>query len=194
MNRWGLIVGLLLSLGLNIGILATLVVMRRAAPVTEELPRRFGQLVDEMALPQERREGFMVAQRNFLRDLADQRFELERLRHELRRELLSEQPDEEAVDRYLSELATRSSAIEEAFAKHVLSTRAMLDPAQEARYLEFLRRMPELRSPGRPPGMGPPGMGPPGMGPGGGRRAPAPGEGQGERRRERQQREEPSRP
>jgi Spy/CpxP family protein refolding chaperone len=136
-----------------------------------------------MALSQERREGFMVAQRSFLHDLAEQRFEVERLRHELRRELLSEQPDEEAVERHLSELATRSSAIEEAFAKHVLSTRAMLDPQQEARYLEFLRRMPELRGPGGPPGMRP-----------GGRRPFAPGEGPGERRRDRSQGEPPPRP
>lgn len=161
MRRWALLVALLLSVGLNVGILATLAVGRLTQPEVEELRRpeelrrHFGGLMERLDLPEETRRPFAEAQRALVREIGEQRLEVERLRRELRRELLAEEPDRQRVEELLAGLAERSAEIERRFAERVLETRALLDPRQERLYLEFLRRMPELRGPGGPPGRGP---------------------------------------
>jgi hypothetical protein len=161
-RRWGLIVGLLVSLGLNVGILVTLVVLRTSRPSTppEEQPRPPFAAPGLDAPAQEK---FLDGQRAFMHSLMSERHEIETLRREVRRELLAESPDQARLETLVGELSERTTALERRFVEHVLRSRAALEPEDERRYVELLRRMPELRDrpgpmmdrrrPGGPPGM-----------------------------------------
>lgn len=148
MKRWGLIVALLLSVGLNVGVLATLAVTGRASPSTSPGPEPTSTAGPRFGMPGDPAPAAVEAQRQFMRELAGERFAVEALRRELRMELVAESPDRERVARLLGELAQRSSALEQRFAEFVLATRSQLGPEDEQRYLEMLRRIPELRERG----------------------------------------------
>lgn len=144
MRRWGLIVGLLVSLGLNVGILVTLVVLRTSRPSSppEEQPRPPFAAPGLEAPAQEK---FLDGQRAFMHSLMSERHEIETLRREVRRELLADSPDETRLEALVTELSERTSALERRFVDHVLRSRAALGPDDERKYVEMLRRMPELR-------------------------------------------------
>lgn len=159
MRRWGLIVGLLVSLGLNVGILVTLVVLRASRPpVQPEASPPFGA----PSLDAPAQEQFIDGQRAFMHSLMSERREIEALRREVRRELLADTPDRARLETLVAELSERTTALERRFVDHVLHSREALDPEDERRYVEMLRRMPELRDrpgpmmdrrrPGGPPG------------------------------------------
>lgn len=169
MRRGTLVVALLLSLGVNLGLLGVAVARRGAGerwPRAERgemlAPERFGRrLADRLGVPDERREAFLGVQRRLAERAAGERRELLRVRLALRRELLAPAPDRVRVDALLDELAVRERALNRALVDSVLESRQTLSGRELERYLRFLERAG--------PGPG----GPPRHGFGGGGRRPA---------------------
>ena len=170
MRRWWLVIALLLSLGVNAGILATLAVSGRGdrpvrplagppygppGPAGEDRPQlpaaagwRLERLADELGLAGEERERFVALQRRMFQDgiaLARERFALQA---ELRRELLAAEPDRERIETLIGEIAAVFTRLEENTASGILDTRELLDPEQERRYLRVVAQIRALRDPG----------------------------------------------
>ncbi len=100
MRRWWLAVALLLSLGINVGLVSVAVVRRLAIarwehgpggepPPPELVGRRFA---DELRLPPGKRVPFLAAQRRLAERTFDGRRDLARLRDDLRREVAALTP------------------------------------------------------------------------------------------------------
>ena len=173
MRRWWLVIALLVSLGVNAGILATLAASGRIGgpvrplagvpagppgalgPAGEQGPRlpaaagwRLERLADELGLAGEERERFVDLQRRMFQDgiaLARERFALQA---ELRRELLAAEPDRERIETLIGEIAAVFTRLEENTASGILDTRELLDPEQERRYLRVVAQIRALRDPG----------------------------------------------
>lgn len=154
MRRWWLVVALLLSLGVNLGLVGAQIVRQRALAVwAGERPPGGSEpglrLAERLALDGAQREQFLAIQRRLAERVRDERRELGRLRRVLRDELIAPAPDRARVDRLLAEIAERQLALDRAFAEHVLESRELLDPEQLERYLVFLERFTAQRF-GRP--------------------------------------------
>ena len=159
MRRWGVVLALFLSVGVNVGILATLAVHRlrpRPPVIGEETARGTGQrldlFADRVGLEGERRERFLAVQRRFLDTVTARRGELDEVRRQLRRELTSRRPDPARVDALLAESARLHAALERALVENVLESREILEPDEERRFLRLLGR---LRRAAPPAGAGP---------------------------------------
>lgn len=163
MRRWWLVIALLLSLGVNLGLVAALATRRIAArpegprPMGpgpqglegEPLPR-FRRLADHLGLEGEQRRRFLDLQRQLFEETLRVRMRQAETQREVRRELVSREPDRERIDTLLQQAARDFLTLEQALAKNIVATRAILDPDQEEEYLRIVSRM-------RPPG---PGFGP----------------------------------
>lgn len=175
MKRWWLVIALLLSLGVNVGIVATRAWQSRPAddpaatapppggeptgerPAGEQpqsrdprMPPFIYRMAEELGLAGEERETFVDRQRRFFEETLWAREELAHLQGELRREITAEEPDREKIDRLLEESGRAHETLERAFVDNLLDTRELLGPEQERRYLRFLvhlrgRRGEELR-------------------------------------------------
>lgn len=164
MKRWGLAIALLLSLGVNVGVLLTLAVggWGNHAEVDTALPeepddpaervdrpwergggppREMTRFVDRLGLEGEERERFVELQREFLRTAFESRRRRMELQRELRRELISPEPDRERAERLVRELAETQQAVEIHLVRTVLESRALLSPEQERHYLRFMGRL-----------------------------------------------------
>lgn len=158
-----MVIALLLSVGVNVGLVAAIVAGRLKAPAAarEEPQRqpppiaRLQRLADRLGLEGEARRRFVAYQRSFFLDTARDRRRLAEINRELREELLSESPDPQAIDRLTAESSTLYQAIERALAGNVLSTRKLLDPGQERIYLRLIRQLRPGRGPLAPPGTPP---------------------------------------
>jgi Heavy-metal resistance len=154
-RRWWLVIALLLSVGINIGLLAAVIVRRldvRAAGEKERpgppeagvsgdpLPRVV-RLADHLELEGEPRRRFIDLQVRFFQETLRLRLEMGELRRELRRELVSRDPDPERVERLTRESSRIHLALEVATTRNVLATREILDPRQERQYLRILSRL-----------------------------------------------------
>lgn len=174
MRRWWLVIALLLSVGVNVGLLASVAIRRleirqagererpgppEVAASGDPLPRVV-RLADHLGLEGEQRRRFIGLQARFFQETLRLRLEMGEIYRELRRELVSRNPDPERIDRLTQESARIHLALERATTKNVLATREVLDPRQERQYLRILSRL-------RP--AGPMGL----LGPGAGRRPPA---------------------
>lgn len=163
MRRWGLALALLLSLGVNIGILATLAVRRGAGappdrpgpeaprPLPPEAggaaePRRVLRLADRLGLEGEQRRRFVRLHGRFFAETLRLRTEQAEIFRELRRELTAPEPDRGRIEELTRASARVHLALQEALAKNVIAARELLDPEQERLYLEILSRI-------RPPGL-----------------------------------------
>lgn len=159
MRRWWLAIALLLSLGVNLGILAVLLT-HRAGPRAErpaleepgpgrpgnqrfpgEPPPRVVRLADRLGLEGEQRRRFIALQRRFFVETVRLRTERAEIQRELRRELTAPEPDRERVQTLLRESARTVLALEQALAKNVMATRELLDPEQEELYLDIISRL-----------------------------------------------------
>jgi len=152
-------IALLLSVGVNLGVLATMGTHRlREPPPWDRGPREegppVGRAADRLGLEGEKREAFIQVQRDFFGGMNAARAELEELRQELRRELTAENPDPAVVDILVEEMGQAYSRLDRVFVDNVLESREILDPAQESRYFEFLERIQRHGRPGhrRPEG------------------------------------------
>lgn len=172
MRRWVLALALLLSLGVNIGILATLTV-RRAAPdrprpeerrpippspgaETGETPPRATRLADRLGLEGEQRRRFLRIQARFFTETIRLRTEQAEVFRELRRELTAPEPDRRKLEELTRASARAHLALQQAMARNVIATREILDPEQERLFLDVISRLgqrprrPPFRQPRRP--------------------------------------------
>lgn len=178
MRRWWLALALLLSLGVNLGILGTLAVQRlrpeppaagdpaarpetvpprpegapgKPPPEERPLPPPLLRLTDRLGLEGEERERFLAVQRQFFVATSNERWRLAALHRELRRELFAAAPDRGRIEALLGEIGDTYAALEEAMAQNVLASREILDPEQERQFLELVRRLRagQLRPPGQ---------------------------------------------
>ena len=163
MRRWWVFAVLLLSVGLNCGLLGAWLAKRpprepagESGPARNPEPPRaaFLQMAERLHLSPEQRERFVEQQRRFFESTQSDRLALEEARRELRREVARPQPDRKRIDDLLGEAAARSSALEKTFVDHVLATRGMLDGEQQKAFLGMLARLRPLREPGQAPGLG----------------------------------------
>ena len=152
---------LLLSVGVNLGVLATIGTDRLREPArwdrgpTEEGPPPVERAADRLGLGGERRDAFIQIQTDFFHGMRESREELETLRRQLRRELMAENPDRAEVDGLIDEMGQAYSRLDRVFVENVLKSREILDPEQERRYLEFLDRLQQRGRSGhrRPEGL-----------------------------------------
>ncbi len=185
---------LLLSVGVNVGILATIGVARfkgpgrfdpgrydaerfdsrrgERSPEPRMSEQRFSPPLDRMAdnleLEGETREEFIAIQKNFFLGMLEQRQDLERVRRMLRSEMVADQPDRGRIDGLLVEIGESHANLDRIMVSNVLETREILGPDQQRRYFHLLRRVQEAMGGGGPRGRDRPEMerrGPGGRGP-----------------------------
>jgi Spy/CpxP family protein refolding chaperone len=154
-------IALLVSVGVNVGVLATLGTARfRAQPRWERPgemgPPPFGRLADRLGLAGKTREQFLEVQRALFETVRRDRQRLEEVRASLRRELTAEQPEQARVERQLEELGDIHAAIDRALVESVLASRDLLSPEQQRHYLRVLDRMRDLAAAQRDRGAPPP--------------------------------------
>jgi Spy/CpxP family protein refolding chaperone len=140
-------IALLLSVGVNLGVLATVGTTRLREPARwdrgarPEGPPPVERAADRLGLEGEKREAFIQIQTDFFQDMHESRQELESLRQGLRRELMAESPDRATVDRLVVEMGDAYAGLDRVFVDNVLKSREVLGPEQEQRYLAFLERL-----------------------------------------------------
>ncbi len=167
MKRWWLAIALLLSVGINVGILATLTFQARSPgtavevptpedetsagsapdprPREERLPPVIQRMANELGLEGEKRAAFTEVQRTFFEQTLDARSRMARLQREIRGEVTSGDPDRDALDRLLIELSAAHTDLERAFVTNLLDSRELLDSGQERQFMHFLRRLRQVR-------------------------------------------------
>lgn len=156
MKRWWLVLALLLSVGVNLGILATLAVSRQRAeppgPPSESergvrgpelegrISERVHHLARELGLEGEKRERFVELQRSFIENAIRARMKVWRLQGELREQLGAREPDRAQIDQLVQELGQAHTQLETVLVENIFATRELLDPEQQKRYLHLLAR------------------------------------------------------
>lgn len=169
MRRWWLVIALLLSVGLNVGILAAIAARHGGSPPEPRganapeiaggkdtlplLPR----LADRLGLEGEKRRKFLDIQWNLYQETSRLRLQLGEAHREIRRELTRREPDRQRVEQRLNESARIYLSLERSMVSNVLATRELLDPEQERQYMALIGRLRiaggGLDGPG--PGLGP---------------------------------------
>ncbi|MEO6191932.1 MAG: periplasmic heavy metal sensor [Thermoanaerobaculia bacterium] len=173
MRRWWLVIALLLSVGLNLGILAAIGARRSALfagkaarppleagspgahPGADPVPR-LARLADRLKLEGEPRRRFLDIQWNLYQETTRQRLQLNEVHRDLRREMSRPTPDRQRVEGLLNESARIYLALERSLVNNIFATRDLLDPEQQEEYLKIVGR---LRVPGPGAGIGNPGAG-----------------------------------
>jgi Spy/CpxP family protein refolding chaperone len=188
-KRWWLIIALLLSVGVNIGILATLATRRMGGPERqppqppapreesapppgpeeegEEAgePPRASRLADHLGLEGEPRRRFLDLQQRFFEQTVSLRRHMAETQREVRLELMSREPDQRKIDALLQDSSRDFLSLEQALAKNVVESREILNPQQEKEFLRFVATLrPQAGGFGPRPGRRP---GPPPWRPGG---------------------------
>jgi hypothetical protein len=179
MSRWWLVIALLLSVGLNVGILAAIGARRAAMPGLQEArPQnqadaakpanndpvpRLARLADRLKLEGEPRRKFLAIQWNLYQETTRLRLDLGEVHRALRKELTRPDADRQRVEALLTESSRLYLALERSLVNNVFATRELLGPEKEAEYLKVVGR---LRVPNPGPGIMNPSAGPqqkPGM-------------------------------
>jgi hypothetical protein len=175
MSRWWLVIALLLSVGLNVGILAA-IAARRAGPQgpregrqqqqqanpanaanTDPVPR-LTRLADRLKLEGDQRRKFLDLQWNLYQETTRQRLQLNEVHRELRREMTKQTPDRQRVEALLDESSRIYLTLERSLVSSIFATRDLLGPDKEEEYLKVVGR---LRIPNPGPGLAnPTGPGP----------------------------------
>jgi len=171
MRRWWLIIALLLSVGLNLGILVAIGARlatrpRPPAPRPERQEgnpqgdpvQRIARLADRLKLEGEDRRKFVDLQWTLFQDTTRLRLQLAEVHRELRRGLARGDADRQRIDGLLAESSRLYLALERALVDNVYATRELLGPEKEREYLKMIGRM-RVPSPG--PGIANPAAGPP---------------------------------
>jgi hypothetical protein len=156
-KRWWLVLALLLSLGVNVGILATIAVARLRPPAAQKVPqgppeKRLARLADRLGLAGGERERFLALQRQFFANTGHDRKRLQQIYRQVRRELTSAHPDPERIDRLLAESSQVYLTVERAVTANVLETRKLLKPEQESIFLDLIEKMRPGQGPFTQPG------------------------------------------
>lgn len=158
MKRWWIVLLLLLSVGLNAGLLAqrrhekrerearieerqARAAERRGEREPQARPladRLIARLVDKVGVQGENREKFIALQKDFFARTLATRERLRGSQKALRENLRSEKPDRPLADRQLAELAAAQEEIEAAFVDNYFAASALLDQDQQKRYREWI--------------------------------------------------------
>ncbi len=180
MKRPWLVIALLLSVGINIGILAVIGTarVRQRGPRPEmHFQDREGRdrhfppvekLAERLGLEGDNRDRFIEQQQAFFGVYQEIRQDLMVVRQSLRAEVGAAAPDEEHIEELLAETARLTAELNRAFVDSVLSTRDLLDERQERVYFSMLERLRERGESRWQRGEGPHGRdgrrgGPPGL-------------------------------
>ena len=165
MRRWWLVIALLLSVGLNLGILAAIAARKAqprdrdreprpgpemANPAADPLPR-LPRLADRLGLEGEERRKFIDLQWNLFQQMTRLRLQMGEVHRELKRELTRDEPDRQRVDTLLKESTGIYGSLERTLVDNVLATRKLLGPDKEEEYLRLVGR---LRVPNAGGGLG----------------------------------------
>lgn len=184
MRRWWLAIALLLSVGVNVGILATLVAGRLGghdapevgpvealpgppgmpgpgggppAAVGERIAQRVERLADHLELEGDTRRRFVELQRRMLDTGFDARRRRMQLDLELRAELFAPEPDPERIDELIGERVRLEAETDRATASALLESRRLLTPEQERLYLRVIEQLRGMAGPRPGPFRGGPG-------------------------------------
>jgi Heavy-metal resistance len=168
LKRWGLIVVLLLSLGINLGLLAQRARHRqehetRSAageplptdPRAPGAPKLALRLADRLGLEGAAREAFVAQHLVFFEDMRNHREKVRTARDVLRDNLISTKPDQALAERQLEAVSRAELELERNFIETYFKSRDLLDPEQQRLYQRFLgslrqpRADPERRLPPR---------------------------------------------
>lgn len=163
MKRNLLFLALLLSVGINCGLLGMGIARHRllsAARDAEDRPperdgregREGARLADRLELTGEARESFLRLMRELAVRVHDGRRQIDEARRELRHELTSAAPDRARIDGLLSALAREQDALDRALVANVYAARELLDGPAEREYLRFVERFGAAVAGPRPPG------------------------------------------
>ena len=148
MKRGILWMVLLLSLGVNVGVLATLAAQRLRQPSVDTRPAARDQapirsMLESLDLEGEERRRFMELQRRLFERIRRSRHELERVRVQIRRELVAEKPDRRRLEELARRSAKLTAAMDLALIDTVLQSRGQLPPEDRDRYLRLLSHLRE---------------------------------------------------
>ncbi|MBP9143542.1 MAG: periplasmic heavy metal sensor [Thermoanaerobaculia bacterium] len=183
MRRNWLFLALLLSVGVNCGLLGMGIMRHRMLSVPSGMPsggapgdhrapgdpgerppgRQGARLADRLGLLGEERERFLGLQRQLAERVHAGRRRIDDGRRELRRELTSTDLDRGRVEELLAGIGSEQNALDRALVENVLAARELLDGDAEREYLHFVERFGGAFAGGRPPG--PPGFEAPAGGP-----------------------------
>jgi len=171
MKRSWVWVALLLSVGINIGILATVGVSRvRREARSERSPDQngappFERIANHLQLEGEEREEFIEIQKRLFRASRQHQEALHQLRAELRHEVMSDSPKPAKVDELLADIGETHKDLNRLMVESVLASRKIMTPEQQRRYVQILERIQDGSrrfgsrggmSPGRPDRRPPP--------------------------------------
>ncbi len=150
MKRWWIGIALLLSVGVNVGILATIAVSRARRgdgppPIFRQLERRLPsgadpamQLARRLGVDPSQEHAFRQLHRRFFEETVKQRRRMQQARRRMVEELVSESPDQELLEQLGREVAEAQVSMEKALVETTLRSREALDPGREEAYLRFL--------------------------------------------------------
>lgn len=164
MRRHWLFLALLLSVGVNCGLIGMGIARHRLAggPAAAERdgrpPMRDGsRLADRLELTGEARESFLRLQRELATRVHAGRQQIDDSRRALRRELTAPAPDAARVEELLAGIAREQDALDRALVANVFAARRLLDGPAEREYLRFVERFGgAVAGPRAPGGIGPP--------------------------------------
>jgi hypothetical protein len=153
-KRWWLVIALVLSIGMNLGLLVALALsspalaQQQQAVMRPAAPGRWAQLADRLGLQGEVRQRFIQRQRQFVAETAGPRARLPEIRKQVRAELIRPKPDLTRIDELLREGSDIFLMLERSVVANVLDSRKMLPPDAERKYVDVISRL-QLEGPGQ---------------------------------------------
>lgn len=157
MRRWGIVLLLLLSLGLNLGVIGMLVFEKTrpkppdphppdgpelaAGAGNGDLIARLPRFANYLGLEGAERQKFLDIQVALFQETTRLRLRTAEIQRSLRLELTGENPDSARIDKLLRDSAEVYLQLERAFVKSVVESRQLLGEKQEKRYLQVLARL-----------------------------------------------------
>jgi hypothetical protein len=153
-RRWWLVIALVLSLGMNLGLLIALALSSPAFAQQQQgvmrpaAPGRLQQLADRLGIEGPVRRRFIQRQRQFFAETPGPRARLNEIRREVRAEMTRPEPDRGRIDELLREGSGIFLMLERAVVANVLDSRAMLPPDAERKYVDLISRL-QLEGPGQ---------------------------------------------
>lgn len=152
MTRRAMAVGLLVSVGLNVGLVVALA-LRRPAP--RDWRRARSAMTGELGLDARQEAALAAAQSSLAAKLREQRERMGQAAGEMTSLLLQPHPDRQRIDERLERMARIQRESQEAVIDHLVATRTVLTPEQHERLVRMMvRRGLQMGGPGGGHGRG----------------------------------------